>query len=162
MWNWKKVWKMVHLYKSNPFSVLPTVAIFAAKWLVTLPTILYFRIREDHWLLCSLTYDLNVSLNGLILAFYIGNLYFLWNHFMSITWPPIDSSLYLMYQSWALIRQFVRFSLISYFPTKTVSSLSKPLRQAMSLDNSQEAKKLQVQWLKSIHSYWKTKNNGLD
>ena len=137
---------MVHLYKSNSYSVLPTVTIFAAKQLVTLQSFYYIsRIREDHWLLCSLTYDLNVSLNGLILAFYIGNLYFLWNHFMSITWPPIDSSLYLMYQSWALIRQFVRFSLISYFPTKTVSSLSKPLRQAMSLDNSQEAKKLQVQ-----------------
>ena len=98
----------------------------------------------DHWTLCSLTYNLNSSLNGILLAFYIGNLYFLWSHLMSVTWPPVYSSLYLLYQSWALIRQWIRFCLVTYFATKTSSTLVWPLRQAMSLENSVEAKKIQV------------------
>ena len=102
------------------------------------------RIRMDHWTLCSLTYNLNSSLNGILLAFYIGNLYFLWSHLMSVTWPPVYSSLYLLYQSWALIRQWIRFCLVTYFATKTSSTLVWPLRQAMGLENSFEAKKIQV------------------
>ena len=66
----------------------------------------------DHWTLCSLTYNLNSSLNGILLAFYIGNLYFLWSHLMSVTWPPVYSSLYLLYQSWALIRQGIILILV--------------------------------------------------
>ena len=101
----------------------------------------------DHWTLCSLTYNLNSSLNGILLAFYIGNLYFLWSHLMSVTWPPVYSSLYLLYQSWALIRQWIRFCLVTYFATKTSSTLVWPLRQAMSLENSVEAKKIQVRFI---------------
>jgi hypothetical protein len=104
----------------------------------------YFRIRADHWILCRLTHHLNVSLCGLFLAFYLSNLYFLWSHLMCLTWPPISSGLYLVYQFWAFFRQLIRFGLVTVFAARTAKRLTRPLRQAMSLNHSQEAKKIQV------------------
>ena len=104
-----------------------------------------FRIRQDHWTICGLTFNLNDSLSGILMAFYLSNFYFLWNHLMSITWPPMTSTLYLMYQWWAFTRQSIRFILVTHYTNQVGKRLLAPLRQAMSLDNSVEAKKLQDQ-----------------
>jgi hypothetical protein len=42
------------------------------------------KLRRDHWTLCRLCQHLGGSLNGLYLAFYIANFYFLWIHLVPI------------------------------------------------------------------------------
>ena len=64
---------------------------------------------------------------------------------MSLTWPPMTSTLYIMYQWYAFTRQFVRFILVTHFTHQVGKRLLAPLRNAMSLENSNEAKKLQDQ-----------------
>ena len=103
------------------------------------------QIRQDHWAISGLTFNLNDSLSGILMAFYLSNFYFLWNHLMSLTWPPMNSTLYLMYQWWALTRQSIRLVLVTHYTNQVGKRLLAPLRKAMSLDNSIEAKKLQDQ-----------------
>lgn len=111
-------------------------------------------IRTQHWRLCQLIKKLGQSgLNQLILAFYTGNLYFLWIHCSSLSshvqmdsivnLKPVSSNrsnrpdgnessesftveqLYLTYQIWATCRQGLRFGMISHYAMKIASGLKR-------------------------------------
>ena len=113
-------------------------------------------LKRAHGMLCQLVHQLNGSLCGLYLAFYIVNLYFMWNHLMSLLFPPISSTAYLGYQTWALLRQLLRFSLVTRSAVAIPTQLGRPNRILMTMTNvsedsrSREIKDIQVNRLPTM------------
>ena len=106
-------------------------------------------IRQRHWNICRLVHHLDSSISGLYLCFFIVNLFFMWNHLVSLASPPVDLYLYTIYQVWSLIRQILRFLLVTSYALSVSKQLKKPLRHVMGLSNKyydQESKRLQVRW----------------
>ena len=104
-------------------------------------------IRQRHWNICQLVHHLDASISGLFLCFFLVNLFFMWNHLISLASPGIDLYLYTIYQAWSLFRQILRFSLVTSYAVSVSKQLKKPLRKVMGLSNKfydQEARRLQV------------------
>ena len=104
-------------------------------------------VRQRHWSICQLVHHLDSSISGIYLCFFIVNIFFLWNHLVSIASPPVDLYLYTIYQAWSLFRQILRFSLVTTYAVSVSKQLMKPSRQVMGLANKhydQDSKRLQV------------------
>ena len=104
-------------------------------------------IRQRHWNICQLVHHLDESISGLFLCFFIVNLFFMWNHLISLASPAVDLYLYTIYQAWSLFRQMLRFGLVTTYAVSVSKQLKKPLRKVMELNNKsydQEARRLQV------------------
>ena len=109
------------------------------------PSVIY--IRQRHWNICQLVHHLDESISGLFLCFFIVNLFFMWNHLISMTSPAVDLYLYTIYQAWSLFRQMLRFGLVTTYAVSVSKQLKKPLRKVMELNNEsydKEARRLQV------------------
>ena len=104
-------------------------------------------IRHRHWNLCQLVHHLDGSLTGLYACFYVVNVFFMWNHLMSLVSPPLNLYLYTIYQIWSLFRQILRFLLVTCYAVSVSKQLKRPLRKVMGLPNTyygQESRRLQV------------------
>ena len=90
-------------------------------------------------------------MSGIYLCFFVTNLFFLWNHLQSLASPPVDLYIYTAYQIWSLLRQALRFVLVTSYAVSVSRQLEKPMRNVMGLPNAQydkESRRLQVsQWL---------------
>ena len=107
-------------------------------------------IRQRHWNICQLVHHLDESISALYLCFFIVNLFFMWNHLISLASPAVDLYLYTIYQAWSLFRQLLRFCLVTSYAVSVSKELKKPLRKVMGLTNKcydQEARRLQVKCL---------------
>ena len=107
-------------------------------------------IRKRHWNICRLVHHLDASMSGIYLCFFVTNLFFMWNHLQSLASPPVDLYIFTIYQIWSLLRQFLRFVLVTSYAVSVSRQLAKPMRSVMGLSNShydKESRRLQVnQW----------------
>ena len=108
-------------------------------------------IRQRHWNNCRLVHHLDTSMSGIYLCFFVTNLFFMWNHLQSLASPPVDLYIYTAYQIWSLLRQALRFVLVTSYAVSVSRQLKKPMRNVMGLSNAhydKESRRLQVnQWL---------------
>ena len=104
-------------------------------------------IRKRHWNICRLVYHLDASMSGIYLCFFVTNLFFMWNHLQSLASPPVDLYIYTAYQIWSLLRQVLRFVLVTSYAVSVSRQLEKPMRNVMGLSNThydKESRRLQV------------------